>query len=151
MTNTDTNPPPPADPAVVDPPPDAGVIANRDQDPNDPANNTLSPPVEPIPRPVAEGVTVPPEELLTEQEKLAAGGGDPTAGVGPLSPSEVSPGPVETSEDELERIASAALHELPEKIREHLERVPIMIDTLPSEDIIRDGFDPRVRMGFVPA
>lgn len=54
------------------------------------------------------------------------------------------PGPIETSEDELERIASAALHELPAKIREHLERVPIMIDDLPSEDIIRDGFDPRL-------
>jgi predicted Zn-dependent protease with MMP-like domain len=54
------------------------------------------------------------------------------------------PGPIETSEDELERIASAALHELPANIREHLERVPIMIDDLPSEDIIRDGFDPRL-------
>ena len=53
-------------------------------------------------------------------------------------------GPTETSEDELERIASAALHELPANIREHLERVPIMIDDLPSEDIIRDGFDPRL-------
>ena len=54
------------------------------------------------------------------------------------------PGRVATSEDELERIAHAALHELPANIREHLERVPILIDDLPSEDIIRDGFDPRL-------
>lgn len=54
------------------------------------------------------------------------------------------PGPIATTEDELERIANAALHELPDNIRTHLERVPILIDELPSEDIIRDGFDPRL-------
>jgi len=77
-----------------------GKIENRDQDPKHPANTTLSPKVEPAPRPVAEGVTVPPEELLTEQEKEAAAGGDANAGVGPVSPSETTPGPVETIEDQ---------------------------------------------------
>ncbi len=48
------------------------------------------------------------------------------------------------TEDEIETIASAALAELPEHIRKHLERVPIMIDDLPSEDIVADGWDPRI-------
>ena len=55
----------------------------------------------PSPRPVAEGITVPPEELLTEQEKEAAGGGgDPRAGVGPYAPSRSTTGPAKTIEDE---------------------------------------------------
>lgn len=54
------------------------------------------------------------------------------------------PGAVHVSEDELERIAAAALAELPQKIRDHLERVPILIDEVPSEDIVADGFDPRL-------
>jgi len=54
------------------------------------------------------------------------------------------PGEVHVSEDEIERIAAAALAELPQHIRDHLERVPILIDELPSEDIIADGFDPRL-------
>jgi predicted Zn-dependent protease with MMP-like domain/predicted Zn-dependent protease len=54
------------------------------------------------------------------------------------------PGPLTVSEDEIERIALATLAELPEKIRTHLERVPILIDDLPSEDIVADGFDPRL-------
>ncbi|MGN6108068.1 MAG: metallopeptidase family protein [Kofleriaceae bacterium] len=52
-------------------------------------------------------------------------------------------GDVKISEDELERIALDALHELPAHIREILERVPILIDDVPSEDIVEDGFDPR--------
>jgi predicted Zn-dependent protease with MMP-like domain/thioredoxin-like negative regulator of GroEL len=54
------------------------------------------------------------------------------------------PGPVEVSDDELERIASATLDELPANVRAHLERVPILIDDLPSEDLIADGLDPRL-------
>jgi predicted Zn-dependent protease with MMP-like domain/thioredoxin-like negative regulator of GroEL len=54
------------------------------------------------------------------------------------------PGEVHVTEDEIEKIASEALAELPQKIREHLERVPILIDDLPSEDIVADGFDPRL-------
>jgi predicted Zn-dependent protease with MMP-like domain len=53
-------------------------------------------------------------------------------------------GTLSTTEDELERIALAALHELPPNIREHLERVPILIDDIPSEDIVADGWDPRI-------
>jgi len=70
-------------------------IENRDQDPDHPANKTLSPTREAIPRPAAEGITVPPEEMLTEQEKDAAAGGE-GAGVGPISASETTTGPVET-------------------------------------------------------
>ncbi|HSK03101.1 MAG TPA: metallopeptidase family protein [Kofleriaceae bacterium] len=54
------------------------------------------------------------------------------------------PGDVHVSEDELERTAAAALAELPQEIRERLERVPILIDDVPSEDIVNDGFDPRL-------
>jgi predicted Zn-dependent protease with MMP-like domain/predicted Zn-dependent protease len=57
------------------------------------------------------------------------------------------PGPVQVSEDEVERIATATLEELPANIRERLENVPIMIDSVPSEDIVADGHDPRM-LGF---
>ena len=78
------------------------TIHNRDQDPEHPANKTLSPKADPMPRPVAEGLTVPPEELLTEQEKDAVGsvGVDTTAGVGPAGPATHTTGPVETIEDQ---------------------------------------------------
>jgi predicted Zn-dependent protease with MMP-like domain/Flp pilus assembly protein TadD len=56
-------------------------------------------------------------------------------------------GPVHISEDEVERIASATLEELPANIRQRLENVPIMIDNVPSEDIVDDGYDPRM-LGF---
>ena len=54
------------------------------------------------------------------------------------------PGEVHVTEDEIERIAAAALAELPQNIRDRLERVPILIDDLPSEDIVADGLDPRL-------
>jgi len=57
------------------------------------------------------------------------------------------PGEVHISEDEVERIAAATLAELPANIRARLENVPIMIDTVPSEDIVEDGYDPRM-LGF---
>jgi predicted Zn-dependent protease with MMP-like domain len=57
------------------------------------------------------------------------------------------PAALTITEDELEEIAVATLAELPEKIRQHLEKVPILIDDLPSEDIVADGFDPR-SLGF---
>ena len=76
-------------------------VDNRDQDPQHPANKTLSRPGDPAPRPEAEGITVPPEELLTEQEKEAAEAhGDPRAGVGPFAPSHATTGPAKTIEDE---------------------------------------------------
>ena len=52
-------------------------------------------------------------------------------------------GPVTISEDELERIASEALHELPATAREKLEHVPILIDDVPAEELVAEGFDPR--------
>lgn len=57
------------------------------------------------------------------------------------------PGNVHVSEDEVERIAAATLAELPANIRQRLENVPIMIDSVPSEDIVEDGYDPRM-LGF---
>ena len=79
------------------------TIHNRDQDPNHPANKTPAYAGDASPRPVAEGITVPPEELLTEQEKDAVGSGasgDTTAGVGPVAPAAHTTGPVETIEDQ---------------------------------------------------
>jgi predicted Zn-dependent protease with MMP-like domain len=53
------------------------------------------------------------------------------------------PGPLVISEDEIERITLETLAELPDEIRERLEKVPILIDDVPSEDVVADGFDPR--------
>jgi predicted Zn-dependent protease with MMP-like domain len=54
------------------------------------------------------------------------------------------PGPLTISEDEIERIALETLAELPAPIREKLERVPILIDDVPSEALVADGLDPRL-------
>lgn len=54
------------------------------------------------------------------------------------------PPQVTISEDELERIASDALAELPAEIRAKLERAPILIDDAPSEDMVAEGLDPRM-------
>jgi predicted Zn-dependent protease with MMP-like domain/Flp pilus assembly protein TadD len=55
------------------------------------------------------------------------------------------PAPAVTiSEDELDRIATAALHELPVEVRDRLERAPILIDDVPSEDLVNEGLDPRM-------
>lgn len=53
------------------------------------------------------------------------------------------PARVTISEDELERIASEALAELPETARTKLEHVPILIDDVPSPELVADGLDPR--------
>ncbi len=53
-------------------------------------------------------------------------------------------GELAITEDEIEKIALATLAELPEKVRTHLEKVPILIDDIPSEDIVADGWDPRI-------
>jgi predicted Zn-dependent protease with MMP-like domain len=52
-------------------------------------------------------------------------------------------GPVSISEDALEQLANAALAELPSEVRARLQNVPILIDDFPSEDLVRDGLDPR--------
>jgi len=54
------------------------------------------------------------------------------------------PPALEISEDEVAEIATEALHELPDHIRAHLERVPILIDDVPSEELVKDGVDPRL-------
>jgi predicted Zn-dependent protease with MMP-like domain/Flp pilus assembly protein TadD len=55
-----------------------------------------------------------------------------------------APAPTVTiSEDELERIAVGALDELPEDVKKRLENVPILIDEMPSDDLINEGIDPR--------
>lgn len=54
------------------------------------------------------------------------------------------PPEVHVTEDELEELAAAALAELPEHIRDHLARVPILIDAAPSEELVADGVDPRL-------
>jgi predicted Zn-dependent protease with MMP-like domain len=48
------------------------------------------------------------------------------------------------SDDDVERIASAALAELPEEVRAKLVNVPILIDDLPSDHLVEDGLDPRL-------
>lgn len=80
-----------------------GHVDNRDQDPNHPANKTPSPERRAMPRSEAEAFGIPPEEMLTEQEKAAVGSGtsgDTTAGVGPANPAEHTTGPVETIADQ---------------------------------------------------
>lgn len=54
------------------------------------------------------------------------------------------PAPLEVSEDDVEQIALQTLAELPDDIRARLERVPILIDDMPSEALVADGLDPRL-------
>jgi predicted Zn-dependent protease with MMP-like domain len=51
--------------------------------------------------------------------------------------------PWHLSLDEMEKIAADALAELPEPVRERLGNVPVLIDDLPSDEMIADGTDPR--------
>ncbi len=46
--------------------------------------------------------------------------------------------------DELDAIAQEAFAELPAEIRARLQDVPILIDSLPSADMVADGLDPRL-------
>jgi predicted Zn-dependent protease with MMP-like domain len=54
------------------------------------------------------------------------------------------PGALAISEDDVEQIALQTLSELPADIRDKLERVPILIDDVPSEALVADGVDPRL-------
>jgi predicted Zn-dependent protease with MMP-like domain/predicted Zn-dependent protease len=54
------------------------------------------------------------------------------------------PGPLVTTDDDVEQIALQTLSELPPEIHEKLERVPILIDDVPSEALVADGIDPRL-------
>jgi len=72
-------------------------IDNRDQDPNNPANRTQPKDTRPAAeRDRIEGDVYSGQNLMTEQEKDAGGR---SMGVGALSQSENTPGPVETMED----------------------------------------------------
>ena len=51
---------------------------------------------------------------------------------------------VSISEDEVERIALAALDLLPPEVKTKLANVPILIDDVPSEGLVDDGTDPRL-------
>lgn len=46
--------------------------------------------------------------------------------------------------EELERVVEEALAELPDEVHAHLENVPIFVEEAPSEDMVREGLDPRL-------
>ena len=56
-----------------------------------------------------------------------------------LPPSEIT-----ISDDEVEKIVLGALDELPENVRTILEKVPVVIDAVPSVEMVADGEDPRM-------
>ena len=48
------------------------------------------------------------------------------------------------SHEAFEAIASAALSELPDEAHARLANVPVLVDDLPTEDMVKDGVDPRL-------
>jgi hypothetical protein len=70
---------------------------NPTQDPNHPSNKTLSPERPQVARSPAEAFNVPVDQLMTTQESDRSSN---VPGVGPATPAEVSPGPVETIQDQ---------------------------------------------------
>lgn len=48
------------------------------------------------------------------------------------------------STDEFERVAEEAMEELPPEVLDRLENVPILIEDLPGEHLVREGHDPRL-------
>lgn len=52
--------------------------------------------------------------------------------------------PWHMSEDEFAEVAERALAELPEEVHARLENVPVLIDQVPSKDLVRSGVDPRL-------
>ncbi len=54
------------------------------------------------------------------------------------------PSPLALTDDELEAIVTAALEELPGEVHTHLANVPILVDDLPAEHLVKDGWDPRL-------
>ncbi len=55
-----------------------------------------------------------------------------------------SPPTYRLSEDEFDACAERALAELPDPVIELLENVPVLIDDGPSDDLIREGLEPRL-------
>ncbi|HTE55441.1 MAG TPA: metallopeptidase family protein [Kofleriaceae bacterium] len=54
------------------------------------------------------------------------------------------PPPWHISNDEFERVAEEAMAELPSEVLDRLENVPVMIEDLPGEHLVREGYDPRL-------
>ena len=54
------------------------------------------------------------------------------------------PPPWHMSPAEFEQVAEEAMAELPEEVLARLENVPVLIDDLPSEDLVAEGYDPRL-------
>jgi predicted Zn-dependent protease with MMP-like domain/Tfp pilus assembly protein PilF len=55
-----------------------------------------------------------------------------------------SPPDYHLSEDEFEACAERALAELPPQVIDLLENVPVLLDEAPSDDLIREGIEPRL-------
>jgi predicted Zn-dependent protease with MMP-like domain/Flp pilus assembly protein TadD len=53
------------------------------------------------------------------------------------------PRPWSVTAERLESLVESALAELPTRAQKLLENVPVMVEDLPSEEIVGDGFDPR--------
>jgi predicted Zn-dependent protease with MMP-like domain/Flp pilus assembly protein TadD len=54
-----------------------------------------------------------------------------------------APAPWAVSTERLEELVESALEELPARAQKLLENVPVMVEDLPSEEVVGDGFDPR--------
>lgn len=54
------------------------------------------------------------------------------------------PPPWHMSSEEFERVAEKAMAELPPEVLTRLENVPILIEDLPGEHLVREGYDPRL-------
>jgi predicted Zn-dependent protease with MMP-like domain len=54
------------------------------------------------------------------------------------------PPPWSLSPEEFDRLAHAALEELPPRARELLGNTPILVEAVPSEELVDDGVDPRL-------
>src|SRR5262249_55409504 len=52
--------------------------------------------------------------------------------------------PWHLAHDAFEQIAAEALTELPHAARARLANVPVLVDDLPSEELVKEGVDPRV-------
>ncbi len=55
-----------------------------------------------------------------------------------------APMPWAVSEDEFAEIAEATLARLPEELRSRMGNLPLVVSDVPSEDLVRDGVDPRL-------
>ena len=54
------------------------------------------------------------------------------------------PPPWHMTASEFERVAEEAMAELPDEVLTRLENVPVLIDDLPSDDLVAEGYDPRL-------